>query len=101
MYLAQNGVSLAERQSDGKYKNTWLDDKAKLAKAAEVFAFYKSLSKDGAINPDGASWGWEEEDTNFSLGQYAMVIDGAWMESREAPTSEAMKDVDFDPRSAI
>jgi ABC-type glycerol-3-phosphate transport system substrate-binding protein len=93
MYLAQNGVSLAERQPDGKYKNTWLDDKAKLAKATEVFAFYKSLIKEGAINPDGASWGWEEEDTNFGLGQYAMVVDGAWMESREKENPEAMKDV--------
>jgi multiple sugar transport system substrate-binding protein len=93
MYLAQNGVSLAERQPDGKYKNTWLDNKAKLAKATEVFAFYKSLIKDGAINPDGASWGWEEEDTNFALGQYAMVIDGAWMESQEAHHPDAMKDV--------
>jgi ABC-type glycerol-3-phosphate transport system substrate-binding protein len=93
MYLAQNGVSLAERQPDGKYRNTWLDDKAKLAKATEVFAFYKSLIKEGAINPDGASWGWEEEDTNFALGQYAMVIDGAWMESQEAHHPDAMKDV--------
>ena len=93
MYLAQNGVSLAERQPDGKYKNTWLDDKAKLAKATEVFAFYKSLIKEGAINPDGASWGWEEEDTNFALGQYAMVIDGAWMELQEAHHPDAMKDV--------
>ncbi len=79
MYLAQNGLSIADRQPDGKYKNTWADDKDKLAKAAEVFAFYKSLLDKGAINPDGVSWGWEEEDTNFSLGQYAMVIDGAWM----------------------
>jgi multiple sugar transport system substrate-binding protein len=93
MYLAQNGVSLADRQADGKYKNTWMDDKAKLAKATEVFAFYKSLLGKGVINPDGASWGWEEEDTNFSLGQYAMVIDGAWMESREKQSPEPMKDV--------
>jgi multiple sugar transport system substrate-binding protein len=93
MYLAQNGLSLAERQPDGKYKNTWADDKAKLAKATEVFAFYKALIDKGVINPDGASWGWEEEDTNFSLGQYAMVIDGAWMQSREQQNPEAMKDV--------
>ncbi len=93
MYLAQNGLSLAERQADGKYKNTWADDKDKLAKATEVFAFYKRLAADGAINPDGASWGWEEEDTNFALGQYAMVVDGSWMESREAQNPEAMKDV--------
>ena len=93
MYLAQNGLSLAERQGDGKYKNTWADDKAKLAKATEVFAFYKALIDKGVINPDGASWGWEEEDTNFSLGQYAMVIDGAWMESREKQNPEPMKDV--------
>ena len=93
MYLAQNGLSLAERQGDGKYKNAWAGDKAKLAKATEVFAFYKSLIDKGVINPDGASWGWEEEDTNFGLGQYAMVIDGAWMESREQQNPETMKDV--------
>ena len=93
MYLAQNGLSIADRQPDGKYKNTWADDKDKLAKAAEVFAFYKSLLDKGAINPDGVSWGWEEEDTNFSLGQYAMVIDGAWMDSRAAQNPQTMKDV--------
>jgi multiple sugar transport system substrate-binding protein len=58
-----------------------------------VFALYKALIDKGVINPDGASWGWEEEDTNFSLGQYAMVIDGAWMQSREQQNPEAMKDV--------
>jgi multiple sugar transport system substrate-binding protein len=47
MYLAQNGLSLAERQPDDKYKNTWADDKAKLAKATEVFAFYKALIDKG------------------------------------------------------
>jgi multiple sugar transport system substrate-binding protein len=93
MYLAQNGVTIADRQPDGKYRNTWLDDKAKLAKAAEVFAFYKDLLNKGAINPDGVSWGYEEEDTNFSLGQYAMVIDGAWMASRAEQNPETMKDV--------
>jgi multiple sugar transport system substrate-binding protein len=93
MYLAQNGVALADRRSDGKYKNMWAEDKAQLAKATEVFAFYKSLIDKGAINPDGASWGWEEEDTNFSLGQYAMVIDGAWMKSREQQNPVEMKDV--------
>jgi Bacterial extracellular solute-binding protein len=66
MYLAQNGLTIADRQPDGKYRNTWAEDKDKLAKATEVFAFYKSLLDQGAINPDGASWGYEEEDTNFS-----------------------------------
>ena len=51
MYLAQNGLSLAERQADGKYKNTWADDKAKLAKATEVFAFYKALIDKGVDQP--------------------------------------------------
>jgi multiple sugar transport system substrate-binding protein len=93
MYLAQNGLTIADRQPDGKYRNTWAEDKDKLAKATEVFAFYKSLLDKGAINPDGASWGYEEEDTNFSLGQYAMVIDGAWMDSRAQQNPETMKDV--------
>ena len=47
MYLAQNGLSLADRQADGKYRNTWADDKDKLAKATEVFAFYKALARQG------------------------------------------------------
>lgn len=93
MFLAQSGVSIAERQADGKFKNTWNDDPAKLAKAAEVFAFYEDLVDKGAIAPEAASWGYEQEDTNMSLNLYAMGINGPWMRERVAANPETMKDI--------
>ncbi|MBB6677926.1 sugar ABC transporter substrate-binding protein [Cohnella lubricantis] len=97
MYLAQNGVSLAEKQADGKYKNTWQDNQDQLAKASEVFQFYQDLLDKGAIKPDAKTWGWEEEDQNFVLGQYAMVVDGTWIEGRASENPEGMKDVKIAP----
>lgn len=93
MYLAQSNAMLAKRMSDGKYRNTWGDDPKELANATQVFAFYKNLADRQVIAPEASSWGYEEEDTNFSLGQYAMVVDGAWMESRAQQNPEQMKDV--------
>ena len=92
-YLAQNDVELAKRQADGKYKNDWADNSDEMKHATEVFAFYRQMLDKGAIAPQSAGWGWEEEDTNFALGQYAMVIDGAWMSSRLEQNPEQMKDV--------
>lgn len=80
MYLAQNDLQLAVRDESGKFKNTWNENPEELKRAEEVFQFYKTLLQDGVIDPNGRSWGHQEEDTNFSLGQYAMVINGAWME---------------------
>ena len=93
MFLAQNDVTLAERGRDGKYRNTWADDPAQMKRAAEVFAFYRDMLNEGVIPEQSAGWGWEEEDTNFSLGQYAMVVDGPWIKGRAAQSPEAMKDV--------
>ena len=93
MYLAQNGVTLADKQADGKYMNTWQDNPDQLAKAAEVFEFYQDLVAKGAVKADARTWGWEEEDQNFVLGQYAMVVNGPWIEGRASENPEGMKDV--------
>lgn len=93
MYLAQNDVEIAKRMPDGKYKNTWADDPEATKRAAEVFAFYKRMMAEGAIPPQSAGWGWEEEDTNFALGQYAMVVNGSWIKGRKEQNPEEMKDV--------
>ena len=93
MYLAQNNVEIAKQMGDGKYKNNWASDPAAMKRAAEVFAFYKELADKGAMASQASGWGWEEEDTNFSLAQYAMVIDGSWMKNRTDQNPEQMKDV--------
>jgi len=100
MYLAQNDVEVAKRQSDGKYKNDWADNPGEMKHATEVFAFYRQMLDKNVIAPQAAGWGWEEEDTNFSLGQYAMVIDGAWMSGRAEQNPESMKDVRVVPPPA-
>ncbi|WP_337102641.1 ABC transporter substrate-binding protein [Paenibacillus sp. YIM B09110] len=93
MYLAQNDVQLAKKMDDGKFKNTWLDNADELAKAAEVFKFYQDLQANKTITADAKTWGWEEEDQNFVLGQYAMVVNGPWIEGRSTENPEGMKDV--------
>jgi len=93
MYLAQNGAEIAKKMPDGKYKNTWGDDPDELKRVGAVFAFYKRMLDEGAIPPQSSGWGWEEEDTNFALGQYAMVINGSWIKGRKAQNPEQMKDV--------
>lgn len=95
MYLAQNGLEVASRMDDGKYKNTWQDNPDQLTKATEVFQFYQDLLTSGAIDPNAKTWGWEEEDQNFALGQYAMVVNGPWIEGRAKDNPEEMKDVEI------
>lgn len=97
MYLAQNDVVIAEKQADGKYKNTWQENPDQLAKAAEVFQFYQDLVANNAVKADARTWGWEEEDQNFVLGQYAMVVNGPWIEGRASENPEGMKDVKIAP----
>jgi ABC-type glycerol-3-phosphate transport system substrate-binding protein len=99
-YLAQNDVEVAKRQADGKYKNDWADNPDEMKHATEVFAFYRQMLDKGAMPPQAAGWGWEEEDTNFALGQYAMVVDGAWMSGRAEQNPEQMKDVRVVPPPA-
>ena len=93
-YLASNDVEVATKMDDGLYKNTWNDNPDQLKRAAEVFQFYKDLMDKGVINPDAKSWGWEEEDSNFGMAQYAMVVDGNWIEGQKDRQPEAMSDVD-------
>lgn len=93
MYFGQNDVEIATRMADGKYRNTWLEDPAMMTKAAEVFAFYKRMHDQKAIPPQSTGWGWEEEDNNFALGQYAMVVNGSWMSGRIEQNPVAMADV--------
>lgn len=95
MYLAQNGLQIAELQVDGKYRNTWNEDPEKLAKATEVFQFYQDLIDSGAVHEDAKTWGWEEEDQNFVFGQYAMAINGPWIEGRVPENPDGMKDVNI------
>ena len=96
-FLAQNDVLIARPQSDGKYKNTWESDPAELKRAAEVFAFYKDMLDKGLIAPDAVGWGWQEEDTNFALGQYAMVVDGPWMQNLATQNGATMGDAKVAP----
>lgn len=95
MFLAQNGLAVADQQADGKYKNTWADNPDQLKKAAEVFQFYQDLLAKKAIKSDAKTWGWEEEDQNFALGQYAMVVNGPWIEGRAKDNPDSMKDVEI------
>lgn len=95
MYLAQNGLAIAEHQADGKFKNTWANNPEQLKKAAEVFKFYQDLLAAKAIKSDAKTWGWEEEDQNFALGQYAMVVNGPWIEGRAKDNPATMKDVEI------
>ena len=46
-------------RDDGKYKNTWKDNKDELEKATKVFQFYKDLVDQGIIDPNCKNWGWE------------------------------------------
>ncbi|GLS17490.1 hypothetical protein GCM10007874_05050 [Labrys miyagiensis] len=100
MYLAQNDVQIARRQADGKYKNDWADNPEEMKRATEVFALYRQLLDKGIIAPQAPGWGWEEEDTNFALGQYAMVVNGSWMRNRADQNPEQMKDVRVAPPPA-
>lgn len=96
-YLAQNDVLIARPQADGKYKNTWQSDPAELQRAAEVFAFYRDMLAKGLVAPDAAGWGWQEEDTNFAIGQYAMVVDGPWMQNLATQNGATMGDAKVAP----
>ncbi|PRH84780.1 hypothetical protein C5L14_24890 [Labrys okinawensis] len=100
MYLAQNDVQIAKRQSDGKFRNDWADDPEAMKRATQVFALYRSFRDKGVIAPQASGWGWEEEDTNFALGRYAMVINGPWMRNRADQNPEQMKDVRVAPPPA-
>lgn len=97
VYLAQKGLVIAEQQADGGYKNTWNDNADELAKAAEVFAFYQDLIESGAVNPNSATYGWEETDENFATGMSASYVTGNWLAEREDSNPDTMADISVHP----
>jgi multiple sugar transport system substrate-binding protein len=97
MYLAQQGLALAEPTADGKYRNTWNDHPNQLAVVTRVFGFYSSLMERGAIPTGAEGWDGPEEDERFALGRIAFVISGMWMKSREMQTPQLMADVAIAP----
>ncbi len=99
--MAQNNVAVAEPRGEGRYRNDWDTDQAQLGRMTEVLALYKTMLDKGAIAPNATSWGWEEEDNNFALGQYAMVMDGSWMHLHVAQYPDSMKDVAISPPPAL
>jgi multiple sugar transport system substrate-binding protein len=92
-FLASNDIQIMRKMDDGKFKNTWTSNSDELKGAAEVFQFYKDLLAKDVIKSDAKTWGWQEEDSNFAQGQYAMVVNGPWIEGRSKENPEEMKDV--------
>jgi len=95
--MAENDVPLAEARGKGKFINNWNTDKDQLARMTQVLGLYKTMLEKGAIAPNATAWGWEEEDNNFALGQYAMVMDGSWMHLHVPRYPDSMKDVRIAP----
>ncbi|MGU3666385.1 ABC transporter substrate-binding protein [Methylobacterium sp. A49B] len=95
--LAQNGVEIAKRMPDGKYRNTWAEAPEELERVTGVLSLYGQLLSEKAIAPQSVNWSWEDEDTNFALGQYAMVMNGSWMKGRIDQNPQAMRDVAVAP----
>jgi ABC-type glycerol-3-phosphate transport system substrate-binding protein len=93
VYLAQQGLSIAEEQEGGGFANTWNDNPDELAKATEVFQFYSDLMASGAVNPNSATYGWEDTDENFATGLTASFVTGNWLAERESTNPETMSDV--------
>ncbi|MFV0430265.1 MAG: ABC transporter substrate-binding protein [Arachnia sp.] len=97
VYLAQKGLTIASPVDGGGYHNTWAENPEELAKATEVFQFYKDLMASGAVNPNSATYGWEDTDENFATGLSASFVTGNWMAEREATNPETMGDVSIHP----
>jgi ABC-type glycerol-3-phosphate transport system substrate-binding protein len=97
VYLAQQGLSIAEEQDGGGFANTWNDNPDELAKATEVFQFYSDLMASGAVNPNSATYGWEDTDENFATGLTASFVTGNWLAERESTNPETMSDVSVHP----
>ncbi|MCI1986761.1 MAG: extracellular solute-binding protein [Lactobacillus sp.] len=93
VYLAQYGLNIATEQKGGKFKNTWNNNPAQLAKATKVFQFYKDLISDGIVDKNSATLGWEDTDENFATGISASYVTGNWLAEREATNPKTMKDV--------
>lgn len=96
-YLAQQGLTIADAQDGGGYRNTWQDDAASLKKAASVFQFYEDIFASGAVNANSATYGWEQTDENFATGLTATYVSGNWLAEREKSNADAMADVSVHP----
>lgn len=97
MFFAQNDVQIATARANGQFRNNWDKDAGELKRAAEVMGFYKTILDKGVIAPNSTDWGWEQEDNNFALGQYAMVVDGSWMRLHLPQYPDSMADVRIAP----
>ena len=97
VYLAQQGLSIAEEQDGGGFANTWNDNPDELAKATEVFEFYQDLLASGSVNENSATYGWEDTDENFATGLTASFVTGNWMAERENTNADTMGDVSVHP----
>ena len=98
VYLAQKGLKIADEQAGGyRYRNTWQDDPAQLAKATAVFQFYADLMHSGAVNPNSPTYGWEKTDENFVTGRTATYVTGNWLAEREKSNADTMGDVSVHP----
>ena len=93
VYLAQYDLEIASAQDDGKYKNTWKDNKDELEKATKVFQMYKDLVDNKIIDENCKNWGWEETDENFATGITSSYVSGNWLAEREASNPDTMADV--------
>lgn len=94
VYLWQNDTNIAQQMPDGKFKNSWIEDKDKLKAAAEALQFYYDNVYTYGISPRATvSWGYTEMDSNFAAGNTAMCVNGPWMQSYEQQYPEAMADV--------
>lgn len=97
VYLAQNGVTLAEEQDGGGFRNTWQEDSEQLAGATATFQFYVDMMESGAVNPNSPTYGWEETDENFATALTATYVTGNWMGEREETNADTMGDVSVHP----
>jgi ABC-type glycerol-3-phosphate transport system substrate-binding protein len=97
VYLAQQGLSIATEQDGGGFTNTWNDNPDELAKATAVFQYYKDLLASGGVNPNSATYGWEDTDENFATGLTASFVTGNWLAERETSNPDTMSDVSVHP----
>lgn len=97
VYLAQKGLTIASEKEGGGFENTWAENPDELAKAAEVFQFYEDLMASGAVNPNSATYGWEDTDENFATGLTASFVTGNWLAERETTNTDEMGDVSVHP----
>lgn len=97
VYLAQYGLEIATAQEDGKYRNTWNENKEELEKATKVFQFYQDLIDNKIIDANCKNYGWEETDENIATGIVSSYVTGNWLSAREDSNPEAMKDISISP----